>query len=470
MFAIPPTASAVKPLAPYTVLATLTALDPMSHHDPTRSLTTNVMPFLRRDQLVARDEDAAQVAQAQLDRVLARYPVPSAIFEFFETLTPPQFLATALVFSFVDQYRSQEGAGLFSGMERYARLSARIEAAASRTDNLYAFWSDLARLMQVGGEGERSPALLTLLSMPRSLGRLVLAALLTEAEATVMLAREWADSVRLQSAEYAAQLKRDPLPADTTTLAFNATYLPAPTRTIVRPVPAISGNAVRHIIREAGMLHLLDRLGIGLETLPAPVGFLLANGGTIRKGGKAPANSEMVGQGVLRRYPFLELLSGAVDSFLLPESVLRVNAWTVCVENAEALRPWGITPEHAGEWLVSQVTHTRHPERWDESPSVFGFETLVAGAQVAVRFGLTAYASALAAGALGAALIWLAERDVRIGGGGARGYSLMRLAVDLADLDQERAAYETYLADNRAGLREGLLDGTLGSGSRLVGA
>ena len=455
------------------VVATL--LSPVSHHDPdTKAALTNLLPFRRRAHLVTLDTTLPQPTQAELDTVLAAYPIPTAIAPYFTQLSAPQFLAVAVTFAFINLFRSADGEGIFSGIERYQRLSSRLERCASSNNNLSAFWSALTHSMQVGGRGETHERLLTLLSLPPSLDLRILSTLSKEAETSIMRARLWQDTLRLQDAGYAEKAKKPVASAAMTTLSYSVGSLPPPVASVIRQIPAVTGNSVRHsLVRAPGMLHLLDRLSIGLHELSESVGAMLDDGSAIRKGTKVPDNEHALGQRIIQRYPLLELVSGCTDLFLLPESVLRVESWLVCREHAEALARFDIIPDQPAEALIDQESLLHDSKAfWRGESMPYGFETLIEGAQITCVFTLTPYASELAAGALAAAIRTIEDMP-RLGGQGARGYGAVSLGFPpglRAEMDRTLTRYEAVLAEETEELRAGLLDGTLCTGVQVCAA
>lgn len=458
-----------------TIVATVTLHDALSHTDPDDASGANAAPIRRRPQLVARDlaTPYAQSVQTQeaLDRALAAHPVPAGVAPWVAELRAPQFLAVALVRTFIAAYGGGEGQGLFSGEARYARLEARLRQAARRVSSLPGLWSDLCDHLQVT-TGRPPEGLLEIISLSERIGAPLRDALADEAPTTIMLAREWHDQVKLRDATYAARVGKT---ADTTapvTMAYAVGDLPSVGTTIVRHIPHYSGNALRHVlVREPGLIHLLTALGIGAEQLPPHVGRLLGSGGAIRKGSRAPDNEHAIGELVARRYPLIELLGGAASGFMLPEGALRVSSYLICAENRAAVAAYGVTADlHPAESLVASETLATHPGRWGFDPMLHSFETLIPGAQILCLFELTPWASPLAAGALLAALE-TAQVGTRLGGRSARGYGHAQLTLGgqpNTEHQAARAQYEAYLTEHADELRAGLLDGTFGTSHAIV--
>ncbi len=437
-------------------------LSNLSHGDPDHVTAGNVAPFRRHMQIVPLDTPAAPVTQDDLDRAMAACPVPRAIADYFAALDAPQVLAIALTRLFIAQFAGGQGEGLLSGAERYQRLGDRLRMAASRTLTLPAFWSDLCRSLQVGGQGERTLGLLTLLSMPRVLGQQVLVTLARETETCIVLAREWHETVKRMDAAYAAKANVPQIVPDQETLGYAVETLPPPASSVIRDVPAISGNATRHsLLREPGMRHLLDRLDIAQNDLTWPaVAQLLGNGGSLAKGSAIPPDEIALGEAIARDYPLWELLGGVTAQFVLPGSVGRAVAWMVCRENAAPLAALGITPEHAAEELIDVMTSVH----FADPPMPHATEVLVQGAEIAFLFEADPYASDLALGALACALE-TASAGLVLGGKGVTGHGQVALTLpNDPSFTLYARQYEDYLASRKAHLRAGLLDGTLGTG------
>lgn len=88
----------------------------------------------------------------------------------------------------MDCFNSKDGAGLFTGVERYAVLAGRVEIAAVQADSLTRFWALLLRRMQWGVPPRHyDEAVLAAISADD--GRAVLRVLATETASIITLAR-----------------------------------------------------------------------------------------------------------------------------------------------------------------------------------------------------------------------------------------------------------------------------------------
>ena len=121
----------------------LTFTTQVSHHDPATGDGSNTLTFNRQTQMVKRDVAAYQLAQERVTSFCESHPVPQDIQPIFEQSTFPEFSASALIRLVLDMYNSQDGVGVFSGMNRYEKLESRIRSAATRSFSLRGFWSKL---------------------------------------------------------------------------------------------------------------------------------------------------------------------------------------------------------------------------------------------------------------------------------------------------------------------------------------
>jgi hypothetical protein len=302
----------------------------------------------------------------------------------------------------------------------------------------------------------------------------------------MLLARVWHQAVKQESAAYAERAGVEAGSGERVELAFSGELAGADDEAAAPPraidVPAVSGNHLRHrVVREPAWLHLCERLGLdarwpGTGGLAPGTEALFYNGGNIKSGAKQPTNPFGLAWAVRALYPVADLLGGVTDSFDLGASRLRVGAWLVCRENAEALAGSAAAElplaRISAFELLDDVTLTRQAGRVGVGQMLWSFETLCAGAQVLLRLDLAPLTPLLTQGALVAAVATYLERDATLGGQAARGFGHVRgewLAVPPGvDREALRAGYERYLAEHRGELREGLLRGTLGTSTVLV--
>jgi len=457
----------------------LTATQSISHHDPAVQDKSNRLLFNRQKQRLEYQVDAGPANQELLDAICKANPLTGDMAVIGKDLSFPEFTATILVRYFLDIYNPRnngDGEGLFSGKERYTMLEARFRQAAICAASLRSFWNRLVNAMQVSAHpSEYDQELLTLFSLPRGLQHQVLRSLADDYRSVLALARLW------------YQVRREPTPQTTlfteapepVVLRFDASSLHAEGGSRIVEIPAISANSIRHqLVREPAWCHLASRLDLypndpGKGPVPAGVEAIFYNGGNIEAGAKQPSNPFALANEIRWRYPSLDLLGGVTDSFDLGESRLRVGAWIVCRENAKALAGSPATDLPAAREsifdLVDDESRTRMAGRTGVGQMIYNYESLCTGTQVLCRFTLQPFTPPLTEGALQAALHWWMNEDRSIGGQSARGHG------DVAgewlvrpEGEDPLRAYEAYLETNLQELRQGLVDGTLGTKTKVV--
>ncbi len=460
----------------------LTADTPVSHHDPAVQDDSNRMLFNRQKQLRAGDYPTTLPDRALVGVILADHKVPQSIVDLFIDVTFPEFVATALTRLFIDFYNSNDGTGLFEGMERYARLEARLHQAAICSHTLRGWWDRLCATMQVPIHGgDHDDALLRLLTLPIGLQQFVLRALSDDYRSIVALARLWHTTEKQRSPEYAAKAgKGDPGPLVMVHWDdADDRMAPVIGGAQVLEVPAVSGNSLRHqLVREPAWLHLCEHLDLseaepGKGPVPPGVEAIFYNGGNIAAGAKQPTNTHYLANRARALYPSLDLLGGVTDSFDLGESRLTVAGWLVCRENRDALigsPAYDLPAASVSVYdMLDDVTLTRQAGRTGLGQMIYSFETLCPGVQVLCRLGLSPYTGIVTRGALVAAVETYLANVPNIGGQAARGFGHVHGEwLTRPDDGDAREQYEAYLVANRDALRAGLCDGTLGTGSRIL--
>lgn len=453
----------------------LTALSPISHHDPAVQDESNRQVFNREGKLLSYPVEGKFASAEQRGLIAAAHPVPQDIVSIVEQLSFEEFLGVCLLRLFMDIYNSAEGTGLFAGMERYRFLETRAMQAAISAPTLRVWWNTLCNALRVPVHSQKHDiALLDLLSVPIGTQQAVLKLLAQNARSLMAIARLWHSTEKLGSEEYARQAGQMAMVQPHVTLSFENAGSERGREPRRVEIPAVSANSLRHeMVREPAWLHLCHRLGLepsepGRGPVPEGVEAIFVNGGNIMAGAKAPANTFTPSWQIRRAFPSLDLLGGVTDSFDIGESALKVGAWLVCRENAEALPPHLANTTVSAFDMLDDITLTRQGESKALGQMIWGFETLVPGSQVLVRFTLSPYTAPLTRGALYAALRWYEANDATIGGQAARGFGHVALewlehSEPQASRDAVEGAYERYLADNREQLLEWLTTGTLGA-------
>lgn len=449
----------------------MTLQSPLSHHDPDNKDKSNKNLF-RRMAKVLRVNDAGNLpTQTQIDRILDAYTVPLDIADLFSEVTLPQFMSVALLHEFITRYGGQDGNGLFSGTERYRRLEERFQQSAVQAHTLLELWGMACDSLQVPNiDHGRDANLLRLLNTPAALAGLVLKTLADTPRPLVMLARLWGEQSKMQNAAYAAKAGIQAGSAESVRLAYAIPSEIAANREIVVELPTLSANSLRHeMVREPGMWHLFNSLGIGFdEPLPAMTAMFY-NGGDIKAGATQPGDVFWLRKMIRERYPLLALISGGTDAFILGEGNLRIHSWVRCRENNDVLSAVGLDTTTSIFDTVDEWTLTRHANRVESGQMPYSFETLAAGTEIAVRLSVTPYANQLQIGALMASLNTYQECDGTLGGQSARGFGLMSLNWHDSQIDTDALiAYQDYVDANRDALRSGIIDGTLWTGKKVM--
>ena len=482
----------------------LTAIEPLSHHDPRKGGESNTLTFLRMPQVVERTFVDTPVFQHLVDRLTAQHPMPESLAELMSRFNLVEFIGVAFTRLVIDIYNSYDGSGLFSGMERYQMLDARLETSAVKSGSLRTLWDVLTRDLNLTLHPERHDEMLvTFFTLPPSVQFQVLAMLSDQHKSSVSVARLWHTKNKQQSAAYAEKAGTHLLEEQIVSAHYDISDLPdAPTVSILR-LPYVSPNSIRHqMVRYPGWLDLCERIGFapgqvggdGLLTpaqenlfdsggniqagVPDPAQIpglqnlvaMFGNGGYKESGSKEKANGFFLAQQIRRAYPLLDLVGGVCNAFDLGESMLAVQTHLVCRENRAALPAQvAASPQaqHGAFDYLSEVTRTRQAVM-DAGQMIYNYEVLIAGTQVYTEFTLKPICSLITEGALLSALDYYACNLSNIGGQVARGHGMMDVK-QLGDINTNALnEYRAYLHDNAEQLREWLLDGSLGTGIQWV--
>lgn len=419
-------------------------LTAVSHHDPNVKSISNTALFRRQKQRVRYSVTLPD--PEHIDNLVSCFPVPQALAQVFQNLDAIEFLATATCHALLHHYN---GKGLLTGSTRYAIFEDRVRNHAIAAPNLFQFWGALTAELQVGSVSD--PNLAMLLGAHTSLARGIMLHLSRHVTTCVMLARLWTDH---KESTISLQLKHPEF------VESNEIYV---------EVPAISSNSLRHeMVREPGMLHLLERLSLTLEELPASVQALLFNGGDLNQ--TAPPNAFALARQIRVAYPLLGLLGGCTDGFILGSSNLEVSAWLVCRENNAALEQFGLRSQLSVFDMMDTVQHARHSAgRVEASPMPFSFETLSQGAEVLINFRVRPYVRTEEIGALWCALRAFEEADSTLFGQAARGYGMMKLTPHNCEPDSAAMTlYEQHLTEQAELLAGGLRSGMLTTARKVL--
>lgn len=413
--------------------------------------------------------------------------VPSDLAPIAETLTFPQFIASALLRLFIEEYGRKnggEGEGLFSGVDRYGRLEARVKTSATSASSLLGFWDRLCQQMGVGMHSAGIDGRLgVLFGVPKGLGMLVLRACVEHSRTTVMVARTWSTLTKGQSAAYAEAAGMTQVEAGSTVLDFKAASIEMGSGSAqVVEAPCVSANGIRRVmVRNPAWYHLARHLGIeaaspGSGDVPPGVEAIFVNGGNIQAGAKQEQNSYALSAELRKLYPSLDLLGGVCDSFDIGASLVRVNASIVSRETKDL----GSLSEKAGALpsasvsifdMIDDVTHTRQAHK-GHGQMIYSFETLLKGAQIEVRIDVDPFTQEKTLGALHCALSEYMGGAPVAGGQSARGFGSMSVEVlespEGVGVEAAAQAYEDYLVSHREALLDGMVTGKMGTPKKVL--
>lgn len=240
-------------------------------------------------------------------------------------------------------------------------------------------------------------------------------------------------------------------------------------------VPFLSGNSIKHMLREKSTLYALEHLGaLKPGGLTKPEVQLLFSGGTLTKSGRSVALAQV--RKMEQAFPALSL-SGYAAGNVMTESAMNVHhAELVCVENARLLyhdvqryAPFAtpLLEQYASKFLAEEFG-TRHeptrrartaellledqlsqlvgetsankdkanPDKGDSAQMIFAFETLAAGSVMLSGITFPRGLTMLELAAFRSAWrLWAQEREEdgaiigQLGGKGSTGYGRVRVRL-----------------------------------------
>lgn len=130
-------------------------------------------------------------------------------------------------------------------------------------------------------------------------------------------------------------------------------------------VPFVSGNSLKHRIREAGARYALEAMGVADGTLAKPVVDLLFSGGALTKSGAAVDLSRARALGEL--FPLLSLCGYSAGNAMVPGKLRVDNLHLVCAENSwrlpEAMRALPVATRPAGAMRGEEFGTRHEPSR-----------------------------------------------------------------------------------------------------------
>lgn len=136
----------------------------------------------------------------------------------------------------------------------------------------------------------------------------------------------------------------------------------------IAEVPIISGNAIRGILRDVGMYHMLSSLGYGIAQdgkvigLPLKAFYFLFSGGSLTS-----TNSEKVNIEAFRKMktmiPLVSLFGGAVGNSIIPGKMDCGKMYPIAKETAHLVPEKFLTDNLLSVWDLCQVeTYTRRDD------------------------------------------------------------------------------------------------------------
>lgn len=137
-------------------------------------------------------------------------------------------------------------------------------------------------------------------------------------------------------------------------------------------IPVLSGNGLRGMLRDRGMLHLCKTLGYGVDEASGEVrGLSLAAFYFLFSGGALTSSGNALDIGQARRIretiPLVGIFGGAVGSMILPGKLRMGKAIPICAETAHLL-PAKFQPENSvsiWEYLQEEM-YTRKDDEKNE--------------------------------------------------------------------------------------------------------
>lgn len=141
----------------------------------------------------------------------------------------------------------------------------------------------------------------------------------------------------------------------------------------VEEVPIISGNSIRGILRDRGMLHMLRQLGYGVNEETGEVSglslaafYFLFSGGSLTK-----TSSKGLDIAEARKWrnliPLVSLFGGAMGNQIMPGKAKIGKAIPICLETAHLIPDRFVPKNLQSIWdLLQQEAYTRSDDEKDE--------------------------------------------------------------------------------------------------------
>lgn len=143
----------------------------------------------------------------------------------------------------------------------------------------------------------------------------------------------------------------------------------------VEEVPIISGNAIRGILRDRGMLHMLKVLGYGVDEqtgevcgLSLPAFYFLFSGGALTKGGGNAGLDVDEARRWRNLIPLVALFGGAMGGQIMPGKLKCGKAIPICRETVHIVPDRFVTGKEQSIWdMCQEEAYTRRDDEKNEN-------------------------------------------------------------------------------------------------------
>lgn len=136
----------------------------------------------------------------------------------------------------------------------------------------------------------------------------------------------------------------------------------------IAEVPIISGNAIRGILRDAGMYHMLSKLGYGITDdgkitgLPLKAFYFLFSGGSLTSGGGDKLSIDSYRK-LKTTIPLIALFGGAAGNSIMPGKMNIGKMYPIAKETKHLIPSKFHTENMLSVWDLCQIeTYTRRDD------------------------------------------------------------------------------------------------------------
>lgn len=142
----------------------------------------------------------------------------------------------------------------------------------------------------------------------------------------------------------------------------------------VEEIPVISGNAIRGILRDRGMLHMLKCLGYGVDDeteevkgLSLAAFYFLFSGGALTKQGNAGLDVDKARKW-RKSIPLVALFGGAMGNQIMPGKFKCGKAIPICRETAHLIPKRFLSGREQSVWnMCQEEAYTRRDDEKNEN-------------------------------------------------------------------------------------------------------